>query len=71
MILQLQILEAFFWCSDFNFFPAVCFGDSSHLIFQKYMPGRKTEEMSFTFVECLLYTFHHMAHKVINALIHS
>lgn len=32
---------------------------------QKYMPGRKTgEEMNFTYVECLLYTFHHLAHKV-------
>lgn len=29
------------------------------------MPRRKTgEEMNFTYVECLLYTFHHLAHKV-------
>ena len=36
--------------------------------FQKYMPRRKTgEEMNFTYVECLLYTFHHLAHKVPNA----
>ncbi|XP_038883565.1 apoptosis inhibitor 5-like protein API5 [Benincasa hispida] len=38
-----------------------------HLL-KKYMPGRKTgEEMNFTYVECLLYTFHHLAHKVPNA----
>lgn len=35
---------------------------------QKYMPRKKTgEEMNFTYVECLLYTFHHLAHKVPNA----
>lgn len=33
-----------------------------------YMPARKTgEEMNFTYVECLLYAFHHLAHKVPNA----
>ncbi|CAK9321079.1 unnamed protein product [Citrullus colocynthis] len=37
-------------------------------LLKKYMPGRKTgEEMNFTYVECLLYTFHHLAHKVPNA----
>ncbi|CAF2122698.1 unnamed protein product [Brassica napus] len=35
---------------------------------KKYMPARKTgEEMNFTYVECLLYAFHHLAHKVPNA----
>ncbi|KAF5473018.1 hypothetical protein F2P56_009665 [Juglans regia] len=35
---------------------------------KNYMPRRKTgEEMNFTYVECLLYTFHHLAHKVPNA----
>jgi len=29
------------------------------------MTWKKTgEEMNFTYVECLLYTFHHLAHKV-------
>ncbi|CAH8389311.1 unnamed protein product [Eruca vesicaria subsp. sativa] len=33
-----------------------------------YMPVRKTtEEMNFTYVECLLYAFHHLAYKVPNA----
>lgn len=33
---------------------------------QKNMPRRKTgEEFNFTYVECLLYTFHHLAHKVL------
>lgn len=37
-------------------------------LLKKYMPRRKTgEEMNFTYVECLLYTFHHLAHKVPNA----
>ncbi|KAK4364118.1 hypothetical protein RND71_015476 [Anisodus tanguticus] len=35
---------------------------------KKYMPLRKAgEEMNFTYVECLLYTFHHLAHKAPNA----
>ncbi|KAK4783204.1 hypothetical protein SAY86_007578 [Trapa natans] len=37
-------------------------------LLKKYMPGRKTgEEMNFTYVECLLYAFHHLAHKAPNA----
>lgn len=37
-------------------------------LLKKYMPVRKTgEEMNFTYVECLLYTFHHLAHKAPNA----
>ncbi|XP_059670117.1 apoptosis inhibitor 5-like protein API5 isoform X2 [Cornus florida] len=37
-------------------------------LLKKYMPRRKTgEEMNFTYVECLLYTFHHLAHKAPNA----
>jgi uncharacterized protein YnzC (UPF0291/DUF896 family) len=37
-------------------------------LLKKYMPRRKTgEEMNFTYVECLLYTFHHIAYKAPNA----
>ncbi|KAJ0240104.1 Apoptosis inhibitory protein 5 [Hirschfeldia incana] len=37
-------------------------------LLKNYMPARKTaEEMNFTYVECLLYAFHHLAHKVPNA----
>ncbi|KAJ9566006.1 hypothetical protein OSB04_001972 [Centaurea solstitialis] len=37
-------------------------------LLKKYMPLRKTgEEMNFTYVECLLYTFHHLANKAPNA----
>ncbi|XP_071930547.1 apoptosis inhibitor 5-like protein API5 isoform X1 [Coffea arabica] len=37
-------------------------------LLKKYMPIRKTgEEMNFTYVECLLYTFHHLAYKAPNA----
>ncbi|KAF7803355.1 apoptosis inhibitor 5-like protein API5 [Senna tora] len=37
-------------------------------LLKKYMPGKKSgEETNFTYVECLLYTFHHLAHKVPNA----
>ncbi|KAK3039910.1 hypothetical protein RJ639_027745, partial [Escallonia herrerae] len=37
-------------------------------LLKKYMPLRKTgEEMNFTYVECLLYTFHHLASKAPNA----
>ncbi|XP_042508084.1 apoptosis inhibitor 5-like protein API5 isoform X2 [Macadamia integrifolia] len=37
-------------------------------LLKKYMPRRKAgEEMNFTYVECLLYTFHHLAHKTPNA----
>ncbi|XP_013748541.2 apoptosis inhibitor 5-like protein API5 isoform X1 [Brassica napus] len=37
-------------------------------LLKKYMPAKKTaEEMNFTYVECLLYAFHHLAHKVPNA----
>ncbi|XP_072960298.1 apoptosis inhibitor 5-like protein API5 [Typha angustifolia] len=32
-----------------------------------YMPTRKTEETNFNYVECLLYTFHHLAHKTPNS----
>ncbi|XP_076951520.1 apoptosis inhibitor 5-like protein API5 [Bidens hawaiensis] len=48
--------------------------DSRHILpsivqlLKKYMPSRKTgEEMNFTYVECLLYTFHHLANKAPNA----
>ncbi|KAK1382203.1 Apoptosis inhibitor 5 [Heracleum sosnowskyi] len=37
-------------------------------LLKKYMPRRKTaEEMNFTYVECLLFTFHHLASKAPNA----
>ncbi|XP_011045889.1 PREDICTED: apoptosis inhibitor 5-like [Populus euphratica] len=37
-------------------------------LLKKYMPRRKSgEEMNFTYVECLLYAFHHLAHKAPNA----
>ncbi|CAN1166133.1 Apoptosis inhibitor 5-like protein API5 [Linum perenne] len=37
-------------------------------LLKKYMPRRKTgEETNFTYVECLLYAFHHLAHKAPNA----
>ncbi|XP_028780301.1 apoptosis inhibitor 5-like protein API5 [Neltuma alba] len=37
-------------------------------LLKKYMPWKKSgEETNFTYVECLLYTFHHLAHKVPNA----
>ncbi|KAI7998314.1 Apoptosis inhibitor 5-like protein API5 [Camellia lanceoleosa] len=31
------------------------------------MVRRKVEEINFTFIECLLYIFHHLAHKTPNA----
>ncbi|XP_068664365.1 apoptosis inhibitor 5-like protein API5 isoform X2 [Aristolochia californica] len=31
------------------------------------IPLRKTEDIQYTYVECLLYTFHHLAHKTPNA----
>lgn len=37
-------------------------------LLKKYMPLRKTgEEMNFTYVECLLYTFHNLSSKAPNA----
>ncbi|CAN1229717.1 Apoptosis inhibitor 5-like protein API5 [Linum grandiflorum] len=37
-------------------------------LLKKYMPRRKTgEETNYTYVECLLYAFHHFAHKAPNA----
>nr|XP_043625289.1 apoptosis inhibitor 5-like protein API5 [Erigeron canadensis] len=37
-------------------------------LLKKYMPLRKTgEEMYLTYVECLLYSFHHLAHKAPNS----
>eukprot|EP00262_Sarcandra_glabra_P000246 TRINITY_DN10310_c0_g1_i1.p1 TRINITY_DN10310_c0_g1~~TRINITY_DN10310_c0_g1_i1.p1 ORF type:complete len:544 (+),score=111.51 TRINITY_DN10310_c0_g1_i1:289-1920(+) len=36
-------------------------------LLKKYMPRRKTgEETNFTYVECLLYTFHHISYKTPN-----
>ncbi|CAA2976226.1 Hypothetical predicted protein [Olea europaea subsp. europaea] len=36
-------------------------------LLKKYMVRRKLEEINFAFVECLLYSFHHLAHKTPNA----
>uniref|UniRef100_A0A5B7BF11 Putative apoptosis inhibitor 5 n=1 Tax=Davidia involucrata TaxID=16924 RepID=A0A5B7BF11_DAVIN len=36
-------------------------------LLKKHMIRRKIEELNFTYVECLLYTFHHLAHKTPNA----
>ncbi|CAI9087336.1 OLC1v1021386C1 [Oldenlandia corymbosa var. corymbosa] len=37
-------------------------------LLKRHMPIRRAgEEMNFTYVECLLYTFHHLAHKAPNA----
>ncbi|XWS12563.1 hypothetical protein CRYUN_Cryun37aG0100500 [Craigia yunnanensis] len=37
-------------------------------LLKKYMPRRKTgEETNFTYFECLLFSFHHLAHKAPNA----
>ncbi|KAL5729990.1 Apoptosis inhibitor 5 [Ranunculus cassubicifolius] len=37
-------------------------------LLKKYMPRRKSgEETNFTYVECLLYTFHHLSYKTPNA----
>ncbi|GAB2228445.1 hypothetical protein Droror1_Dr00010284 [Drosera rotundifolia] len=36
-------------------------------LLKKHMPGRKTEKMNFSYVECLLYAFHHLASKAPNA----
>ncbi|KAB5560664.1 hypothetical protein DKX38_005621 [Salix brachista] len=37
-------------------------------LLKKYMPRRRSgEEKNFTYVECLLYAFHHLAHKAPNA----
>ncbi|XP_028116241.1 apoptosis inhibitor 5-like protein API5 isoform X2 [Camellia sinensis] len=36
-------------------------------LLKKHMVRRKVEEINFTFIECLLYIFHHLAHKTPNA----
>lgn len=48
--------------------------DARHLLpsvlqlLKKYMPRRKTgEELNFTYVECLLFTFHQLSHKTPNS----
>ncbi|KAL6646882.1 hypothetical protein ACP70R_015576 [Stipagrostis hirtigluma subsp. patula] len=35
-------------------------------LLKKYMPGKKVEDINHYYVECLLYTFHHLAHKTPN-----
>lgn len=53
--------------------PFVTAQDARHLLpsilqlLKRYMPRRRTsEEFNYTFVECLLYTFHQLAHKTPN-----
>ncbi|KAK6149977.1 hypothetical protein DH2020_017502 [Rehmannia glutinosa] len=42
--------------------------DCRQILPAKTMPRRKAgEEMNFTYVECLLYAFHHLAHKAPNS----
>ncbi|KAG9446115.1 hypothetical protein H6P81_012243 [Aristolochia fimbriata] len=36
-------------------------------LLKTYMPLRKTEDIQYTYIECLLYTFHHLSHKTPNA----
>ncbi|XP_057466290.1 apoptosis inhibitor 5-like protein API5 [Actinidia eriantha] len=36
-------------------------------LLKKHMVRKKVEEMNFTYIECLLYIFHHLAHKTPNA----
>ncbi|KAJ6791954.1 apoptosis inhibitor 5-like protein API5 [Iris pallida] len=36
-------------------------------LLKKYMPRRKTEDANLNYVECLLYTFHHLSHKTPNS----
>ncbi|PKA46596.1 hypothetical protein AXF42_Ash019337 [Apostasia shenzhenica] len=36
-------------------------------LLKKHMPLRKSEEVTFRYIECLLYTFHHLAHKTPNS----
>ncbi|XP_031117947.1 apoptosis inhibitor 5-like protein API5 [Ipomoea triloba] len=36
-------------------------------LLKKCMVRRKIEEINFTYIECLLYAFHHLAHKTPNA----
>ncbi|KAM3287065.1 apoptosis inhibitor 5-like protein API5 [Capsicum chacoense] len=36
-------------------------------LLKKYMVRRKIEEVNYTCIECLLYIFHHLAHKTPNA----
>ncbi|CAN6244137.1 unnamed protein product [Urochloa humidicola] len=33
---------------------------------KKYMPGKRVDDINHNYVECLLYTFHHLAHKTPN-----
>ncbi|CAL5022306.1 unnamed protein product [Urochloa decumbens] len=35
-------------------------------LLKKYMPGKRVEDINHNYVECLLYTFHHLAHKTPN-----
>ncbi|WOL14180.1 hypothetical protein Cni_G22960 [Canna indica] len=36
-------------------------------LLKKYMPHRKIEEPKYNYLECLLYSFHHLAHKTPNS----
>lgn len=35
-------------------------------LLKKYMPGKKVDDINHNYVECLLYAFHHLAHKTPN-----
>jgi hypothetical protein len=35
-------------------------------LLKKYMPGKKVEDINHNYVECLMYIFHHLAHKTPN-----
>uniref|UniRef100_A0ACD5ZJ69 Uncharacterized protein n=2 Tax=Avena sativa TaxID=4498 RepID=A0ACD5ZJ69_AVESA len=35
-------------------------------LLKKYMPGKKVDDINHNYIECLLYAFHHLAHKTPN-----
>lgn len=35
-------------------------------LLKKYMPGKKVDDINHNYIECLLYSFHHLAHKTPN-----
>lgn len=65
---KLDLLKALAGCS-----PYAAAQNSRQLLpsiiqlLKKYMPRKKTEEANFCYVECLLYTFHHLSHKTPNS----
>ncbi|XP_020251922.1 apoptosis inhibitor 5-like protein API5 [Asparagus officinalis] len=65
---KLDLLKTLAGCSPYA--PAQ---DSRQLLpsivqlLKKHMPRKKIEEANFNYVECLLYTFHHLSHKAPNS----